>query len=111
LVEIDVAGPKPAKRRFELLLDLGSGKAEILFAHREIELGREHVGIARPCGQRLAEEAFGRSATIDVRRVDQVDPEVERLVDAGPGPILLDSHAVGQPRAEGNFGDLEVARS
>ena len=97
LVEIDVVDPEPLQRGVELLADLGARQAAVAAAHREIGLGRQHVGIARPPGQDLAEEALGGAAAIDVGGVDEVDAELEGAIDAGRGLCAIDADAVGQP--------------
>jgi hypothetical protein len=97
LVEIDDVGLKPLERRIELLFDLRPRQAEIGVRHGKIELGREHVAVARPALQRLTEEGFCGSAAVDVRRVDEVDADVERRIEAGSCLLRLDSDAIGKP--------------
>ena len=77
--------------------------------HREVELRREHVRIARASGERLAEEALGAAALVDVGGVEQRDPELEGPVDDEARPVGRDAAAQGQPRAERDLGDDEVA--
>src|SRR5439155_15704482 len=42
-------------------------------------------------------------------RVDEVDPDLEGLRDAGFGLSVRDAAAVGQPGAEADLGDVEIA--
>ena len=44
-------------------------------------LGREHDTVTAACGQRLADDLLRLPAGIDVRRIDEVDPRVQRPVD------------------------------
>jgi hypothetical protein len=71
-------GSQPLQRGVELLFDLGARQAAVAVRHREEDLGRQHVGIARPVLQNLAEELLRRAAPVDVGGVDEVDAEVER---------------------------------
>ena len=77
--------------------------------HREVDLRREHVRVARPAGEHLAEELLRRAARVDVRGVDEVDAGVERRVDAGARLLVGDAAAVGEPRAEAISETCEVA--
>src|SRR5581483_5753574 len=79
--------------------------------HPEVELRREHVGVARPVGEHLAEELLRAAARVDVGRVDEVDPDLERLRDARLRALAPDRAAVGHPRAERDLRDVEVARA
>ena len=85
------------------------GEAAVAVGHREEELGGEDVGIARAAGERLAEEGLGGAAAVDVGGVDEVDADLEGAIEAGARGLRLDADAVGQPRPERDFGDLEIA--
>ena len=49
------------------------------------------------------------SCTRNVSCVDVVYPGVERRIEASSRNLRLNSKAIGQPRAERDFGDLQVA--
>ena len=70
LVEIDVVGTQAAERVADLLLDLLAREALVSSAvvHREIELRREDVGIARPRREHLAEELLCAAARVITMR-------------------------------------------
>src|SRR3954471_13187639 len=59
--------------------------------------------------QRLTQERLRRTASIDVRRVDEIDALVEGFFQTGARLVGLDSDAVGQPRAQGDFRNFEIA--
>ena len=111
LVEIDVVGLQAEQRGIDLLQDLRPRQPTVAVAHREVELRGEHVRVARPGAEHLAEELLRRAATVDVRGVDEVDPELEGAIDAGDRPVALDATAERQPGAERDLGDVEVARA
>ena len=83
----------------------------VLVVHREVELRREHVGVARPRLEHVAEERLRRAERVDVGGVDEVDAGVERGVDAGPRLVVRDAAAVGQPRAEADLRHAQVTVS
>jgi hypothetical protein len=60
---------------------------------------RQEVGVARNSRERLAKHALGAAAAIDIRRVEEIDPKVEGLIDACHRLALLDASRIGQPRA------------
>ncbi len=97
LVQVDVVGAQACERRVHLLDDLRAREPAAAVRHREEDLRREHVRVALPPGEHLAEELFGSAAGVDVRGVDEVDADLERLRDAGLGLVAPDAAAVGQP--------------
>ena len=109
-VEVDVGAEAP-QRGVELLRHLRPREAAVAVTHREVELRREHVRVARPRREQLAEELLGRAAPVDVRGVDEVDPELEGAIDTGCRSLAQDAAAVGQPGAEADLGDGECARA
>ena len=109
LVEVDVVGLQTLERGVDLLVDLRSREPGVGVAHREEDLGGEHVGGALAPGERLAQQRLGRAPSIDVGGVDEVDAGLEGGIDAGLGLSGLDATRVGEPRAEADLGDLEVA--
>src|SRR6266550_1157243 len=110
-LEVDVVGAYPAERVVDLLEDLLPREPLVLTAvvHREEELRRKHVRVAGAAFVRPAEKGLGAAAAVDVRRVEEVDADLEGLVDAGPRGCVVDAEAVGQPGAERDLRDLEVA--
>ena len=80
LVEVDIVRAQAREREVDLLEDLLAREAAVA-VDREVELCRQHVRIARPIRQRPAEEFLGAAARVDVRGVDEVDPDLERLRD------------------------------
>ena len=100
-----------AQRGVELREDLLAREAVAAVGHLPEELGREDVRVARPVGEHLAEELLRLAARVDVRGVDEVDPDLERLRHARLGPLALDAAAVGQPGAERDLGHHQVARA
>jgi hypothetical protein len=78
-------------------------------AHGKVHLGRQYVGVARPARQNLSEEGFRGAPAIDIGRVDEVDAKLERAIDAGDGVLARHADAIGQPRSERDFRNLEIA--
>jgi hypothetical protein len=110
LIEVDVVGVQPRERRVQLLEDLVAGET-LSVVRREEQLRREDVRVARAVGEHFAQKLFRAAARVDVGGVDEVDPDLERLRDASFGLIAWDAATVGQPRAEADLRDLELARA
>ena len=53
--------------------------------------------------EHLAEKRLGLAARVDVRRVDEVDADLERLFHARLRLRALDAAAIGEPRAEADL--------
>ena len=100
--------PQPGLHRVELLFDLSPRQAEVRVRHREIDLGCEHIAVAMPRLQCFAEEGLGSAAAVDVGRVDEVDADVERRIEAGARLVGLHADPVGQPGPQGDFRYVEV---
>src|SRR6185437_16849725 len=96
----DVIRAESPERGVELREDLLAGEAAATVGHRPEELRGEDVRVAGAAGDHLAEELLRLAARVDVRGVDEVDPELERLGHARLGPLALDPAAVRQPGAE-----------
>src|SRR4029077_12409210 len=105
----DIVRPKTSQRSVELLDDLRAGQPSVRLAHRAKHLGRQHVGCATDAMQRLAKHALRRAAAINIRGVDEIDPEVERLMNAGKRLVLFDAARISQPGAQRNDWNLQVA--
>ena len=109
LVEVDVVGAQPRERAVDLLEDLRAREPAVAVGHLAEHLRREHVRVARPRLEHLAEELLRPAARVDVRGVDEVDAGVERRGDARLGLVAFDGAAVGQPGAEADLRDVELA--
>src|SRR5947209_3982096 len=83
--------------------------AETAVRHLAVHLGREHERVPRAAREHLTEELLRASAGVDVRGVDEVDAGVEGGRDTGVGLVALHRTAVGQPGAETDLGDVELA--
>jgi hypothetical protein len=71
------------QRKVDLLVHLlGRQSFASPVADRKPELRAENVGVARASRQHFAEKAFGRTARVHVRGVDEVDAARESSVDA-----------------------------
>ena len=110
LVEIDVVRAEPLQGSVALLHDVLPREPAVVgaVAHREVDLRGEEVVVARDSLERAAGDLLGGSAPIHVRRVEEVDAELEGPVDAGDRPFVLDGAPVGEPRAEGDLRDLDA---
>jgi hypothetical protein len=51
LIEVDVVNPQTGERRVDLLAHLHARETAIGVAHREVQLRREDVRVARPAGE------------------------------------------------------------
>jgi hypothetical protein len=70
-----------------------------------VELRREHDVVAPPAGQRLADDLLRLAARVDVGRVDEVDPGVERAVDDPHARVVVGL----APRAEHHGAEAQRA--
>src|ERR1700732_3300223 len=77
LIEIDIVCPKPLQRSVELLANLGARQSLVGVAHCAKNLCRQDVGVAGNSSKRLAKHPLGGAAAIDIRGVEEIDPEVE----------------------------------
>ena len=105
VVEVDVVGAQPFERRLQRAAHVVPRSLRAL-AHPE--LGREHDLIATPF-EDLAEETLALAAPVDVRRVEEVDPFLERALDDGPRPVEVEA-AAEVVAAEPDPRDLDAAR-
>ena len=111
LVEVDVIGAQPAKRRLERRPDIGRrSAARRSVPHRLAELGREDdlisASLEEPPDQRLA----AARVAVDVCGVEERDPGVEGGVDHRARAGLVDAPAE-VVAAEADDRDLERAES
>ena len=68
-----------------------------------------HLHLIKPLGFELTEQAFRRAIAIGIGRVDEVDPQIEGLVQAGDGLLALDTDTEGQPGAKRDFRNGQIA--
>src|SRR5262249_3481962 len=109
LVEVDVAELQALERRVDLMQDLAAREPAAAVGRRGRDLCREDVGVAWPPGEGPAEHLLGTALAVDVRRVEEVDPELERGLDERRRDVLVDAAAERRPRAEADLRDAEVA--
>ncbi len=108
LVQVDVVGLQAFQRRVDLLGDLVGAEPAVAVGHREVHLGRQDVGVARVVLQDLTPRGLRRAGPVDVGRVEERDPGLERGLGARLGGVAFDAARVRQPRAEGDGADLDV---
>src|SRR5207248_773390 len=80
--EIDPVGLQTLERGLDLAEDPAAAVAGLVgvVAHRAVELRRKDDVVALAL-DRLADDLLGFATAVDVRRVDEVDPGLERCVD------------------------------
>jgi hypothetical protein len=109
LVQVDLLELQPRERGVDLLQDLLPREAAAAVRRRGIDLRREDVRVARVPGERAAEHLLGAALAVDVRRVEEVDPDLERGLDERRRGVLLDAPSERRPGAEADLRDLEIA--
>ena len=90
LIKVDVVGLKAAQGRLYGLGDPTPGITLLVgvIAHRAMHLGGQHDLVAAPF-KRFADDLFGLALAVTIRRVDEVDAEVERLVDDADAVVVV----------------------
>jgi hypothetical protein len=112
VVEIEVIDPEPAQRGVQRPPDvLGPAVRHAGWRVRRVraELGRQ-LDLVAPAGQRPAEQLLVRLRSIVVGRVEEGDAQLDRAVDRGDRPRLVD-RAVAERHphaAEADGRDLEA---
>src|SRR5947207_753143 len=107
LVDVDVIGPKPAQRIFELLQNSrATGIAEYPCpAPFQTDLGgNEHARAQITFGERLADDFFGTPESINRSGIDDVDAMLFRGADRGDRFRFVGSAphpAANRPGADG----------
>jgi hypothetical protein len=108
LVKVDPVGAEPAQTRVALPDEPAAGVAALVHvvAHHPVRLRRQHDSITAAL-ERFAHDLLRLAARVDVGRVDEVDPRVERAVD-DPDRFLVIGIAPGAEhhRAEAERADL-----
>src|SRR5262249_44462518 len=109
LVEVDEVHPQPIERGVDLLEDLLARQAAAAVRRWGEDLRRDDVRVARAARERLPEDFLGAPRAVDVRSVEEVDPELERDVDEPVCGIVGEAAAERRPRPEADLRDAEIA--
>ena len=82
LVQIDVVGAESPEAVLDLFHDPVAGVPLIVdaLAHASVDLRRQHDLVPAP-GDRLGDDLFRFTARIDIGRIDEIDPAVQRRLD------------------------------
>ena len=98
LVEVDVIDIQPAGEAWQCSMMCFRERPWSLgpSSMGKVHLRGEHVVVTREGLQRTAGDLLGGAAAVDVRRVEEVDPRLERAVNARDS-ALVSRAAVGQP--------------
>ncbi len=87
LVEVDIVGLQPAQRRLALrnyVAAAVAGGQDIVIVHATVDLGCQHdlvpLAAAR---ERLTDDLLAAAAVVDIGRIEEVNPLIERGVDDG----------------------------
>jgi hypothetical protein len=86
----------------------------VVAVHAQAALGRnDHVIAFGAFPQRLAEQLFGRAEAIPLRRVEEVDPQRERVMDCVPAVVEVGRTPIAAefPGAECDCRNLQVGLS
>ena len=122
LVEVDVVGAEPLEASLDGALDVVAIERGATGTHRGLEpaarrprhLGGHHDRVAPPVGEPLPADLLARPRVagirghgVDLGDVDEVDPRVEGLVEAGEARRLV-GHAAEGHRAETQLGNHQA---
>ena len=93
LKQIDVVGPQPGQLVFDLLQDVLAGQAALVWACADgvSQLGRNDDLV--PIGEireGAAEDLFAGTVRIEVRRIEQIDADVQRVLDRWTTVVLVE---------------------
>ncbi len=111
LVEIDRLHPEPFTAGREFLLDGLPGESlgvRVVLAHLVVHFRRDDRLLAVAL-QRLAEDPLGLASRVHVRRVEEVDPEVDRAVDDLLALLVFQNPLAPVARAEAHTAEAESA--
>ena len=80
-VQVQVIGAEPSERTLDLPLDRGCGQAAFV----EVDLAGKDDLVARHAkvAQRRSDIFLARAEAVAIRRIDEVDPRIERAFDDG----------------------------
>jgi hypothetical protein len=96
LIEINILGAEPLQAGVDLghdrltrqALAIGAGsRPERAFGEKDLR-GDHDLVSPRELAEQLADDPFGRSCRIAVRRVEEVDPQVDGALDDGTAIVL-----------------------
>src|SRR4029077_19060079 len=111
LVQINVVDPQSLQRCIQLLLDLPSRQTAVGVTHWKEQLGSQHIAFAFDASQCLAKNRLGRTLAIDVRRIQEIDADIERAMDTRDSDLLALWLRECQPRTEANLRNQELTIS
>ncbi|CAM5663911.1 hypothetical protein SVIOM74S_09899 [Streptomyces violarus] len=100
LVEVDVVGAEPGEALVELAEDGLAGQSAAVGpgAHPAVHLRREHdLVTAGEVAQGPADDLLAGAVGVDVRRVEEVDPRLDRLPDQRARGLLVEGPLVPAP--------------
>src|SRR4051812_25074055 len=100
LVEIDEIRTEPTQAVVDLAEDGLARQALAVWpsAHPTVDLGRQYdVVTLRKILHGAADDLLGRAIGIDVRCVEEIDAEVERLADQGPARVFRQGPGMSTP--------------
>ena len=111
LMQVEVIRSQSSKRTLYALDDVFAGESPIVRAlrHREERLARQDDLVARQFEKALPQCFLGFAFGVDVRRIEEVDAEVEGALDEPRGLFEIDPRAEGQPGPQGDFADPQAA--
>jgi hypothetical protein len=116
LVQVDVVGLQPLQRGVAGTADVAGGQEGVVgpVAHRAIELGGDDRLVTAPlaAGEPPADDLLGDALTllpaVDVGRVEEVDPDVERAIHDRVG-VFLGGLGTEVHRSQAEPADREAA--
>jgi hypothetical protein len=109
LVEVDELGAETLQRLVDLMQHLLARDPAAAVGGLRTQLRREDVRVARPCCERTAEHFLGATLRVDVRSVEEVDPDVECRIDESDRNFVVEAAAERRPRTEADLRDEKIA--
>ncbi len=118
LIEVDVVRAQAAQAVLASRHDPSARVALCVgvLAHDAVHLGGQNDLLPILLGQRLAHDLLGLAERIDIGRVDEVDPRIERAVDDADGLVMVgrspgpEHHGAQTERAYFDTGAAERAK-
>ena len=96
LIEIDPIGLQALERRVARLDDVAAAQTacvRVFLILRKKRFRRENDVGAATLAERLADELLARAGGVGIRRIDEVDSVIERVLDDGDGVLLVGAAA------------------
>jgi len=109
LVEVDSVHPQSVERVGEFLLDGLSRQAlrvAVLRRAGPADFGRDDLFVPVVVGQHVSEDLLGLARRVDVRRVEEVDTQVDGALDEFARLVLVEHPLVAAPEAHAAQTDL-----